>query len=783
MGTKLGEIKLTSEFTDILSSIKKGENLFVTGKAGTGKSTLLKLSQNQLNNKSYVVAAPTGVAALNVSGVTIHRLFAFRKGLNNNLDMYRPPEFIKDLDVLIIDEVSMVRADLLDMVDLALKRGKKSKLPFGGVQIILFGDLYQLPPVLTDREEQIYSENYSTSFFFSSLAYQSSNFKIMELTEVFRQKQQDFIEILNSLRDGKATDVEVEKLNSRCYRKDFDSYSDTAITLCNTNADADKMNNSRLLELGTEVLEITGVKSGEIHDDELKTDTKLKIAVGARIMMLTNDSSYVNGSLGFIKDIDFENNQTKLLIKLDDKKMPVLISPYTWEIYKPVRVEGKVEQEIAGSFTQLPIRLAWAVTVHKSQGQTFKEVVYDRGRGTFAEGQLYVALSRCTTLEGLVLHKPISLRDIKINNSISDFFESQNLKTKKLDLFKWILATYINTGGLEFDQCVEIALYNKDHPELNLSTLINPERDLTRAVDSGITASDLGIAPRMKQLESIIRIVLDGHVVIAKSISKLRNLVKFKSTDFDWGIGHSLTNTSEISSDKIRAIELVETYKKQLNKSDNIKYLVKECKNQSKIITPGSYLLVNPEFKHEQFLDYFYSKLNDLDFARLFAAIFVKTKYISKKEMNSIKVKFEVDSTVLMKAAEDVLISLKENASANGIISQEEAVMIESYASMFGLTVELIIKESTQLTLSPGMKVCLTGSPPSGFDQSHLTKNELRKVLESKGMFEVESVTKKCDLVVAFNDETLSRKAKKARQAGIPVVSSHEFLDLLHQLK
>jgi hypothetical protein len=313
------------------------------------------------------------------------------------------------------------------------------------VQVVFFGDLYQLPPVLTEGEEENFFDEYSSSYFFASKAFKSTKLRTFELSRVFRQTQEDFIQLLNAIRDGSATDNEITLLNKKCFWGGLASYPETAITLCNTNADADKINSKRLIELNSEIFTIEGKTEGEVRNDDRKTELNLKLAVGARIMMLVNSEPYVNGSLGEIEKISFDKNEPRVRIKLDDHKNPIDVYPHTWEIYKPSLQNGKVEKSVVGTFTQLPVRLSWAVTVHKSQGQTFKEVVYDKGRGTFAKGQLYVALSRCTSIDGLILHKAITLRDVKVDNAISDLGNTKQDKITSINKIDGSLVKYNNS--------------------------------------------------------------------------------------------------------------------------------------------------------------------------------------------------------------------------------------------------------------------------------------------------------------------------------------------------
>jgi ATP-dependent exoDNAse (exonuclease V) alpha subunit len=448
LAQKKFELELTDEFKQVLEQAKQGESLFVTGKAGTGKSTLLREIQSALSQKSLVIAAPTGVAALNVDGLTIHRLFAFRQDLNSELDNYHPPAIINGIEVLLIDEVSMVRADLLDLISKALMKAKKNSLPFGGIQVIFFGDLYQLPPILQDRDEDSFVSGYSSTYFFAAKSFKNSKIRTVELRKVFRQRQRHFVSLLNALRDGTAGENELRQLNDICYREDIAKSENSAITLCNRNLDAERINDARLSDLASEVFEIKGLTSGQVRNEDKKTEDVLRLSVGARVMMLVNDEHYVNGSLGKVTAVFQGSGDYRVVVTLDDFAKPITVYPHTWEIIEPVRKGKKIETKVIGSFRQIPMRLAWAITVHKCQGLTFQEVIYDRGRGTFSDGQLYVALSRCTTIEGLILKKKLKLSDIKVDRAIADFFESLVLNEQDINQMPYLLVSFVSTGGV-----------------------------------------------------------------------------------------------------------------------------------------------------------------------------------------------------------------------------------------------------------------------------------------------------------------------------------------------
>ncbi len=375
-----------------------------------------------------------GSIALNVDGETIHRFFRFAPGITvkdarKKGSSVREPEVYLNADMLVIDEISMVRADLLDCMDQFLRIVRKNKLPFGGLRIVAIGDLYQLPPVVTSAERGAFSELYHSPYFFASHVIQElvkiGGISFVELEKVYRQSDPTFIALLNAVRNRSVTDQDMSDLNVRVHS----SPPKEAIVLTSVNAAADELNQQRLKELPGAIKIFHGTFRGDFPEREAPTDVELCLKKGARVMCVANDPNgkFVNGSLGLVMDFkkrDEEEDQT-IIVKLDEGKT-VSISPHTWSIYRSVydKTTRTLDQERLGSFTQIPLKLAWAVTIHKSQGKTFDQVTIDLGRGAFAAGQTYVALSRCRSFEGLALVKPVKLQDIRLDYSIVKFVTS-----------------------------------------------------------------------------------------------------------------------------------------------------------------------------------------------------------------------------------------------------------------------------------------------------------------------------------------------------------------------
>ncbi len=425
------QLELTPQFKKTLKLLgETDQSLFITGRAGTGKSTLLDYFR-QTTPKKVVVLAPTGVAALNVKGQTIHSFFSFRPDITPEKVKRLPAlkqKLIKSLDALIIDEISMVRADLLDCVDLALRLNRGFEdLPFGGLQMILIGDLYQLPPVVTPREQAVFSGHYESPYFFSANVFRDKNFRLeyIELDKVFRQKDQSFLELLNAIRNRSINEEQLARLNSRCLPDFKPDEAEFYITLTSTNEAADAINQEKLNRLPGEARSYQGEIEGEFDQGYLPTSQVLTLKEGAQVMLLTNDSygRWVNGSIGRIEEIIRPEEEAEvIMVRLSSGEL-VDILPHQWEIFhfEFDQKKNKIVSRVVGTFIQYPLRLSWAVTIHKSQGKTFDRVVVDIGRGAFAHGQVYVALSRCTSFKGLVLKKPIKKGHILMDYRVVRF--------------------------------------------------------------------------------------------------------------------------------------------------------------------------------------------------------------------------------------------------------------------------------------------------------------------------------------------------------------------------
>ena len=424
------ELELAHNFVE-----KTDRNIFLTGKAGTGKTTFLHdLVANSF--KRLIVVAPTGVAAINAKGVTIHSFFQMAFGpilpdgaqTQNNDSRFQRKfnktkiDIIKSLDLLIIDEISMVRADLLDGIDQVLRRYKNRNKVFGGVQVLMIGDLQQLSPVVKDNEWALLKSYYNTPYFFSSKVFQSCNAISIELKHIYRQDNEAFIKILNEIRNNQLTSQSAEALNKQYLPEFIPKKEDGFITLTTHNNRANAMNTLELDKLKSKSFFYTAEIDGKFPEYAYPTHENLELKKGAQVMFVKNDSAiekrYFNGKIGEINHLDND----EIVVRCKGDNDDIIVTPEIWEnINYSINNETKeISEHVAGSFSQIPLRLAWAITIHKSQGLTFEKAIID-AQSSFAHGQTYVALSRCRTLEGIVLKSPIYENNIINDNRVASF--------------------------------------------------------------------------------------------------------------------------------------------------------------------------------------------------------------------------------------------------------------------------------------------------------------------------------------------------------------------------
>lgn len=418
---------------------KTNANLFLTGKAGTGKTTFLKRLK-ELSPKRMIVLAPTGIAAINAGGMTIHSFFqlpfspyvpgtTFGSGEQKRYQFSKlKRNIIRSIDLLVIDEISMVRSDLLDAIDSVLRQyRKRHDLPFGGVQLLMIGDLQQLAPVVTPQEEHLLGQHYDTPFFFSSNALKQVGYLTIELKKVYRQQDEQFISLLNQIRENKASEATLQALNQRYIPNFVPPKEGNYIRLTTHNAPAQYINEQQLAALPAQSFSFTADIEGDFPETSYPADFKLTLKPGAQVMFIKNDPQhrFYNGMIGEVIGVRTDEDGSKITVRSKDSGEEFDLEKMEWTNAKYTLNEKtkEIEETVEGKFIQYPLRLAWAITIHKSQGLTFEHAIIDASH-SFTHGQTYVALSRCKTLEGMVLSEPLS-RGAIISSQTVDAFTSQ----------------------------------------------------------------------------------------------------------------------------------------------------------------------------------------------------------------------------------------------------------------------------------------------------------------------------------------------------------------------
>ena len=541
-------------------------SLFLTGKAGTGKTTFLHHIRENIS-KNTVVAAPTGVAAINAGGITLHSLFQLpfepyvpdgKHGLSHYFKLHKNKiDMLRELELLVIDEVSMLRADVLDSIDYVLRHYRHSDQPFGGVQMLYIGDMFQLPPVVKFDEWDILGKYYPSPFFFHAKAIEKSQPLYIELKKIYRQNEQYFIDILNKIRNNNIAPDELDFLN-KLYNPTFEPPKDKSYVILSThNYKADVINNAELAKLRSKEYVYRAVVNANFPESSYPTESELRLKEGSQIMFIKNDSGderrYYNGKLGTVSKLETD----KIFVELEQSKTIIEVTREKWTNikYSLDKENGKIIEDELGSFTQFPIRPAWAITIHKSQGLTFERAVIDAGQA-FASGQVYVALSRCTTFSGIVLLSKITPSGIKTDPEVIEFARREKTTNEirhilEVERPKYLRKALINTFDwmplLELSNAFLNLVAERTQPKheeaqdiaLNIKTIVWKQsgvaekfkdqlnRLLTAVEQTGETAQ---LKERMQKaviyfhkdlLDSVI-VPLDRHIEDLKKISKVK---------------------------------------------------------------------------------------------------------------------------------------------------------------------------------------------------------------------------------------------------------------------
>ncbi|RAV17009.1 AAA family ATPase [Mycolicibacterium sp. GF69] len=769
-----GGLILTDEFREALTLLAGGRHLFLTGKAGTGKSTLIRRFMAE-TNRNVVVVAPTGIAALNVDGYTIHRLFGFRTTTTLS-DVtggdYRPGRFARtlaSLQTLIVDEASMVRADVFDMVATALERfGPEPGAPFGGVQIVLVGDLYQLPPVVGDGEEGYFSTVYETPYFFSARRFQRADFPTVSLTTVFRQRGDDrMTAILNEIREGVLLGHAQEQLNARA-DKDFVPPDDQFwLTLAPTNRLVTARNRQHLERLPGDEMLHRARESGDLTLFDKPIEEELRFKVGAQVMMLNNDQGdrWVNGSIGRVIGVGYDRYGVVVEIDFADGGCAE-VTPFTWEATRPVVDGGTLRREVIGTFTQLPFKLAWAITIHKSQGQTLERVVVDLTGGMFSTGQLYVALSRCTSLAGLVLKRPVLPKDLKTDRRIARFLRSSLDSSAARRYCAIGMLTVGDEGRMSRPRPVELAVAFDDGTAI--STLINPQRDLAAARNSyGISVSDVLLAPTLREAWAVIAPMLAGCTPVGSGVDEALGLIDFELKRL--GQVAVMPLGVELRGAHVSGRTALERAQSAL------------AAHTSARVEGGSSAFEEPE-PAESISGLLVSRdphvpTPKADHLPALSALLRISRDVGAVLLGA-SVQRDLDSSWDAAARQSVADQLGA-AAARTLLPDAVVARLHDASELLGVDVVsdavLVARHDIGEALVPGARICFTGT---ALDERGriVERAEIERMAAEAGLKPVRSVTKtRCEVLVTAEAGTQSGKARKAQEYGKPVFTAEEF--------
>ncbi len=779
------DLVLTEEFRRALALLDAGRHMFLTGKAGTGKSTLIR-RYIAGTVRNVVVVAPTGIAALNVEGYTIHRLFGFRTTTTLG-DVtgggYRPGRFAKtlgSLETLIIDEASMLRADVFDMVAGALQRfGPVPGTPFGGVQIVLVGDLYQLPPVVADGESNYFSTAYETPYFFSARSFAREEFPTVSLTTVFRQLGDDrMTAILNEIREGVLLGHAQEHLNARVDNEFVPPDDEFWLTLAPTNRLVTARNRQQLARLPGDEMVHRAKESGDLSLFDKPIEDELRFKIGAQVMMLNNDQAnrWVNGSIGRVIGVGYDRYGTVVDVEFPDGSVAD-VAPFTWEATRPVVDAGSLRREVIGTFTQLPFKLAWAITIHKSQGQTLDRLVVDLTGGMFSTGQLYVALSRCTSLAGLVLKRPVLPKDLKTDRRITRFLRG-SIGGEQARRFCAIgILTVGDEGRMSRPRPVELAVAFDDGTAI--STLINPQRDLADARNAfGISVSDVLLAPTLLEAWLVIAPMLAGCTPVGAAVDETLGLIDFELKRL--GYITAMPLGVELRGVRTPGHTALERARAALDAHVPAEMAVGASAFEEPEPAEALSGLLMSRDKHVP--------TPSADHLPALSALLRVSRGVGEVIMGASAGELAgVDETTWDAAARRSVADQLRAAATRTLLPDDVVARLGAASSLLGIDVVTgvvtVARPDLTSVLVPGARICFTGTALDGTGRV-VEREEMERLAASAGLAPVRSVTKtRCEVLVTAEAGTQSGKARKAHEYGKPVLTAQEFFSWIKTLE
>ncbi|WP_370331976.1 AAA family ATPase [Mycolicibacterium hippocampi] len=767
------QIVLTEEFQRALTLLAQGRSMFLTGKAGTGKSTLIRRFMAD-TDRNVVVAAPTGIAALNVDGYTVHRLFGFRTttGLHEvRSGDYRPGRFARtlgSLDTLIIDEASMVRADLFDMLAAALQRfGPQPGQPFGGVQVVLVGDLYQLPPVVGEHEREFFSTTYETPYFFSARSFHREDFPTVALTTVFRQLGDDrMAAILNEIREGVLLGHAREQLNARTDPDFVPPDGEFWMTLAPTNRLVTARNRQHLDRLPGDEMVHHARTSGDLSLFDPPVEETVRFKVGAQVMMLNNDQSdrWVNGTIARVVGVDHDRHGAVVVVEFPDGTTAD-VTPFTWEATRPVVDGGSLRREVVGTYTQMPFRLAWAITIHKSQGQTLHRLVVDLSGGMFSFGQLYVALSRCTSLGGLVLKRPVLPKDMKTDRRIARFLRASGPADHVRRYCAVAVLTVGEEGRMSRPRPVELAVAFDDGTAV--TTLVNPQRDLADArISYGISVSDVLLAPTLREAWAVIAPMMAGCTPVGVDVDETMGLIDFELKR----LGQVVPMPMGVDLPR-RAVVTGRT-------ALDVAVATMAAFTELGVGDTGSSAFDEPESAEVSGLlisrDHHTETPTAAHLPALSALLRVSQAVGTVLLGGTATAVGDEDPAVRRSVADQLRAAAARVTLTDEVIERVRAVEALLDAKILSETM-LSEKPDINTILTPGTRICFTGTAQDTTGRV-VERDEIEKLAVAAGLTPVKTVSKtRCDVLVTAEAGTQSGKARKAREFGKPVVCADDF--------